>query len=454
MPITRVLIANRGEIAVRIIRACDELGIDTVLAVSDADRDSLPAKLAKRTICIGPAAATDSYLNINAVVMAALASEADALHPGYGFLAESPELAEKCLEQGITFVGPAADHIRLLGHKVEARKLAQKCEIPILSGSEKVNSAEEAVEIAEEVGFPVMLKAAAGGGGRGMKIISSADEIADVFSAASAEARVAFGDDTLYMERFIANARHVEVQVLGDSHGNVIHLGERDCSIQRRHQKLIEEAPAPGLTKDFKGEMYDAALRLAHSIGYVNAGTVEFIVDCDRNQFYFLEMNTRIQVEHPVTEMITGIDLVQEQFHIAGGGRLSHSQADVTLRGHAIECRINAELPLEGFRPDPGRITEWSPPEGPDIRLDTYCHTGFSMPIYYDSMMAKLIVSGDDRADALERMRRALEKFAISGIGTTLPFLSFVMNDPDFSAGNVSTALADRLIAEMIEQAK
>ena len=452
MSISRVLIANRGEIAVRIIRACRALGIETVLAVSDADRVSLPARLADRTVCIGPASPTQSYLNFKAIVTAALATESDALHPGYGFLAESPELAQACAEHGITFVGPTPEQIRQMGNKLQARTLARQFGLPMLAGSEKVHSFEEATDASRRIGLPVMLKAAAGGGGRGMKVVTDHKDMRQMFASASAEARSAFGDDTLYLERYIPNARHIEVQVLGDRFGNVIHLGERDCSLQRRHQKLVEEAPAPAISEALREEIRQAGATLARNIGYENAGTVEFILDQDARAFYFLEMNTRIQVEHPVTEAITGIDLVQEQFHIAAGEPLRFSQAEVTFRGHAIECRINAELPSEGFRPDPGRIAEWHPPEGPNIRVDSHCYSGYTVPMFYDSMLAKLIVYGADRAEAVQRMQRALERFSVVGIATTVPFLHFVMCNPDFSAGKVNTRLVEELIPQMALQ--
>ena len=454
MTVSRVLIANRGEIAVRIIRACQGLGIETVLAVSEADRDSLPARIAGRTVCIGAASTTDSYLNIKAIVAAALGTGSDAVHPGYGFLAESPELAEACAAQGITFVGPRPEQIREMGNKLQARARARQYGLPILPGSEKVHSYEEAAKVAQRIGLPVMMKAAAGGGGRGMKIVTDYKDMQQMFGSASAEARAAFGDDTLYLERYIPNARHIEVQVLGDRFGNVIHLGERDCSLQRRHQKLVEESPAPAITEVLREQIRQAGVTLARNIRYENAGTVEFIVDQDTETFYFLEMNTRIQVEHPVSEMITGIDLVQEQFRVARGESLRFSQSDVTFRGHAIECRINAELPAEGFRPSPGRIVEWRPPEGPNIRLDTHCYAGYAVPMYYDSMLAKLIVYGRDRTEALERMRRALEQFSVSGIGTTLTFLHFVMGHPDFAAGKVNTTLVERLIQQMVTQVR
>ena len=449
MTVSRVLIANRGEIAVRIIRACQGLGIETVVAFSQADRDSLPARIANRGVCIGPPSPSDSYLNVKAIVAAALGTGADAIHPGYGFLAESSELARACAEQGITFVGPKPEQIRDMGNKLQARSLARQFGLPILSGSEKVHSYAEAATVAERVGLPVMMKAAAGGGGRGMKIVTDYKDMEQAFGSASAEARAAFGDDTLYLERYIPNARHIEVQVLGDRFGNVIHLGERDCSLQRRHQKLVEESPAPAITEKLREEIRQAGVTLARRMRYENAGTVEFIVDQDAGRFYFLEMNTRIQVEHPVSEMITGIDLVQEQLRVARGEALRFSQSDIIFRGHAVECRINAEIPAEGFRPSPGRIVDWRPPEGPNIRLDTHCYAGYMVPMYYDSMLAKLIVYGSDRAEALERMRRALQQFSVAGVGTTLAFLQFVMGHADFAAGSVNTNLVEKLIRQM-----
>jgi acetyl-CoA carboxylase biotin carboxylase subunit len=451
MTIARVLIANRGEIAVRIIRACQALGIETVLAASQADLDSLPARLADRTVCIGPARAADSYLNIGALVMAALGTGCDALHPGYGFLAESEALATACDAEGIKFVGPTATHIARMGNKLEARAIARRGGVPTLQGSERVHHHQEAAAIAERVGLPVMMKAAAGGGGRGMKIVTRSEDIQRMFDAASAEARAAFGDDSLYLERYIPNARHIEVQILGDRFGNIIHLGERDCSLQRRHQKIVEEAPAPAVSEEFREQIREAAVKLGRDIGYENAGTVEFIVDQNTGAFFFLEMNTRIQVEHPVTEMITGIDLVQEQFRVAAGEKLRFVQSDITFRGHAIECRINAEVPSEGFRPSPGLITQWDPPVGPNIRLDTHSYAGYTVPIFYDSMLGKLIVYGSDRDEAIQRMCRALAQFAVGGIGTTLKFLHFAMSHTDFMDGQVNTQLVDKMIAQMAE---
>ena len=447
--IRRVLIANRGEIALRIIHAAQALGMETVLATSQADRDSLPARMADRALCIGPAQTSESYLKIDALLTAALESGCDALHPGYGFLAESEQLAEACAREGIIFVGPTPDQILRMGNKLEARALARQAGVPMLPGSEKVKDFEQAMTIADGIGYPVMLKAAAGGGGRGMKIVPRREDMQRLFAAASGESRAAFGDDTLYLERYISNARHVEVQILGDSHGHVIHLGERDCSLQRRHQKVVEESPAPLLSEALRQSIRDAALKLGRGIAYQNAGTVEFIVDGDIGEFYFLEMNTRIQVEHPVSEMVSGIDLVQEQFRVAAGEVLRFAQEDVVLRGHAIECRINAEVPSEGFRPSPGLITVWQPPQGPNIRLDSHCHAGYRVPIYYDSMLAKLIVYGSDRNEAIQRMRSALARFQVDGIGTTLPFLRYAMAHEDFVAGRVNTALVEKMINEM-----
>ena len=446
MDIQRVLVANRGEIALRVIRACQQMGIETVLAASEADRDSLPARMADRMVCIGPAASARSYLNVGAIIAAAKGSGADAVHPGYGFLSESPKLAQACADEGLTFIGPRAEQILDMGNKLKARERAKSFGIPMLPGSEKVHTHEEASQVAQRIGFPVMLKAASGGGGRGMKIVIQPEQLQRMFESASAEAKAAFGDDTLYLERYIPNARHVEVQVLGDTPGNLIHLGERDCSLQRRHQKLVEASPAPAMAEALRQAIREAGVTLARNIGYVNAGTVEFIFDEDEKKFYFLEMNTRIQVEHPVSEMVTGIDLVQEQIRVARGEKLRFRQEDIVFRGHAIECRINAELPHLGFRPSPGRITEWKPPEGPNIRLDSHCYEGYAVPPYYDSMIGKLIVYGSSRDEALARMGQALARFRIAGIGTTLGFLGYVMTHPEFAGGRVNTTLVDRMV--------
>jgi acetyl-CoA carboxylase biotin carboxylase subunit len=449
MGLARVIVANRGEIASRIIRACDALDLETVLTVSDADRDSLPARQAGRVVCIGPAAPSKSYLNRKAIVAAALGTAADALHPGYGFLSESSELAALCSANGVTFVGPRPDHIQQMGNKLQAREFAQRHGIPVLAGSEKVSTYQEALEVVEGIGLPVMMKPAAGGGGRGMKVVNEYDEMERAFMAASAEARSAFGDETLYLERFIRNARHIEVQVLGDSFGNVIHLGERDCSLQRRHQKIVEETPAPGITEELRSEIRQAAVTLARSMNYESAGTVEFIYDEDNKNFYFLEMNTRIQVEHPITEMITGVDLVQRQLLVASGKPLDMSQSQVAFRGHAIECRVTAELPYENFRPSPGRITTWTPPSGEFVRLDTHCFEGYTVPLHYDSLLAKLIVHAESRSKAIDCMLDALARFSIEGIGTTLPFLKFAVSHPEFIGERMNTHLVDRMIEEM-----
>ena len=448
LPIKRVLVANRGEIALRVIRACQQMNIGTVLAASAADMDSLPARRADRTICIGPPMSAQSYLAIDNIVMAAQASGADAVHPGYGFLSESPKMAQACLDNGLTFIGPRPHQILAMGNKLLAREQAKKLGLPMLPGSEQVRDSRDAMEVARRIGFPVMLKAAAGGGGRGMKIVTQPEQLQPMFDSASNEARAAFGDETLYLERYIANARHIEVQVLGDSHGNVIHLGERDCSLQRRHQKLVEESPAPALAEALRNAIREAAVTLARSIDYESAGTVEFIYDEDEKQFFFLEMNTRIQVEHPVSELVTGVDLVQEQLRIANGEKLRFRQEDIVLRGHAVECRINAEVPAEGFRPSPGRITEWEPPDLLNLRLDSHCYAGYMVPPYYDSMIGKLIAYGTTREEALARMANALTRFRIAGIGTTREFLAFVMTHPDFAAGRVNTMLVERMARE------
>jgi acetyl-CoA carboxylase biotin carboxylase subunit len=447
MNISRVLIINRGEIAVRIIRTCRVLGIETVLTVSEADKDSLGARLADQTVVIGtPGVAT--YLNIPVLMKTALDTGAQAVHPGYGFLSEKPELAQACTDHGLIFIGPKAEHIHQMGNKLVARTLARACGVPILSGSEKVHSFEEVLNVVQEIGFPVMIKAAAGGGGRGMKIVTEneREKIKQIFEEASAEAKAAFGDGSLYIEKYIANARHIEVQVLGDKQGNVVHLGERDCSTQRRHQKLIEEAGAPNISDSLRGEIRSAAVKLAQNISYESAGTVEFIVDQDEGRFYFLEMNTRIQVEHPVTEMVTGVDIVQEQLHVADGGKLPFTQEDIRFTGHSFECRINAEKPEEGFRPTPGVITRWEIPQGPGVRVDTHCHHGYKVPIFYDSLIGKLIVHGADREHARRRMLAALSEFQVEGISTTIPFLQKVLQTPEFKEGRVNTRILEKVL--------
>ncbi len=444
--ISRVLIANRSEIAVRVIKACREAGVETVVAVSEADRDSLPAQLADRAVCIGPAPPAESYLKVGTIITAALGTGADAIHPGYGFLAEQPELPEACVEHGITFIGPTAENIRTMGDKLWARKMVKEIGIPVIPGSELVSGHKQAQKVADTVGYPVLLKAAAGGGGKGMKTVSRAQDVKAVFEEASAEARAAFGDDRIYIEHFIPNARHIECQVIADRLGNIVHLFERDCSLQRRYQKMVEEAPSPVVSDALRDQISQAALRIARHIRYENAGTVEFILDQGQETFYFLEMNTRIQVEHPVTEMITGVDLVKEQLKVAGGEKLSLSQGEIRSNGHAIECRINAESPQEAFRPCPGRITQWIPPEGPGIRLDTHCYEGYFVPPFYDSLIAKLITKGKDRTEAIKRMRHALEGFHVAGIDTTIPFHQVIMQNPDFLNGKVNTKWVEDVV--------
>lgn len=446
MSLQRVLVANRGEIALRIIRSCHALGFDTVLAASSVDRESLPARTAGRVVCIGPGEAGKSYLSIPALIATAQGTGCDALHPGYGFLSESEDLAQACADHGIAFIGPTPAQILAMGNKLQARKLAVDCGLPILAGSARVASVDEALRAAAQVGYPVMLKAAAGGGGRGMKIAQDDGALPELFTAASNEARAAFGDETLYLERYVRNARHVEVQVLGDGQGRVIHLGERDCSVQRRHQKLVEESPAPNLPQALREAIHAAALALTSSMDYRSAGTVEFLVDADAGEFFFLEMNTRIQVEHPVTEMVTGVDLVEQQLQIAAGEGLRLQQSDVSLRGHSIECRVNAEDPDRNFFPSPGLITTWDVPQGEGIRLDTHCEPGYRVPPHYDSLLGKLIVHGRSRDDALARMRSALAAFRVEGVRTTVPFLRRVIDDEAFATGAVSTRLLSRLL--------
>lgn len=437
--ISRVLIANRGEIAVRIIRACSELGIESVVAVSEEDRGSLPARLADRTVCIGPPLPTESYLKVGTLITAARGTGADAIHPGYGFLAEQPELPEACEAYGLIFIGPTAENIRKMGDKLWAREMVRGLGIPVIPGSQLISNHRDAMRVAEKVGYPLLLKATAGGGGKGIKTVARREEVKGVFEEASAEARAAFGDDRIYIEHFIPNARHIECQIMADRYGHAVHLFERDCSIQRRYQKMIEEAPSPGLSLDIRDEISHAALRIAQHIRYENAGTVEFMVDQDLGAFYFLEMNTRIQVEHPVTEMITGVDLVKEQLRVAGGDALSLSQDEIGSNGHAIECRINAESPQADFQPCPGRIGQWDPPEGSHIRVDTHCYEGYFVPPYYDSLLAKLITKGKDRSEAIHNMQSALEGFHVSGIDTTIPFHQFVLKNPDFLHGKINT---------------
>ena len=440
----KVLIANRGEIALRVIRACRELGIQTVAVYSEADRESLHVRFADDDVCIGPPPSRLSYLNIPRIIAASEITGADAIHPGYGFLAENPEFAEICRASNITFIGPTAEQIRAMGDKASARGLAREAGIPTVPGSDGVlESAEDALAIAEEIGFPVIIKATAGGGGKGMRIAREAEQFGELFSLAQNEALAAFGNGDVYVERYLEHPRHVEIQVLGDQLHRLVHLGERDCSIQRRHQKLIEESPSPALTAELRARMGEAAITLASAIGYVGAGTIEFLLDTD-GRFYFMEMNTRIQVEHPVTEMVTGFDLVKEQIRVAAGEPLSFPQELNGLRGHAIECRVNAEDPYRNFQASPGHITAYHPPGGPGVRVDTHVYAGYTVPPYYDSLLAKVIVHGRDRAEALARMGQALDSFILEGVTTTIPFLSRVIHHPAFIAGTVDTRFLER----------
>ena len=450
MSIARVLVANRGEIALRVIKACRELGIESVIAVSEADRESLPARTADRAVCIGPPRSSESYLKVESIIAAALGTKSDAVHPGYGFLAEKPELAEACEKHGVKFIGPKPDSIRQMGNKLAARALVSEYRIPVVPGSPNVGSLKEGFALAESIGFPVLLKVAAGGGGRGIKIVTEASELQRAFEMATAEAKAAFGDATLYIERYLPNARHIEVQILGDQSGNVIHVGERDCSLQRRYQKVVEEALAYSIPEQVRKKIRTAAVTAAKNIRYENAGTIEFILDQESGKFYFLEMNTRIQVEHPVTEMITGVDLVQEQISIANGQRLSYKQSDIRFSGHAIECRITAESPRDGFRPSPGVITEWHPPEGEGIRVDSHCFEGYFVPPFYDSLLAKLITHGADRHEAMKRMGEALESFRVNGIATTIPFLGFLLHQQDYISGKVNTRWVERKLEQFV----
>jgi acetyl-CoA carboxylase biotin carboxylase subunit len=435
----RVLIANRGEIAVRVARACFDEGLESVAAVSEADRDALPAQVADRAVVIGPGPATESYLSVDRVLAAAKAAGCDALHPGYGFLSERAELAEACAEEGIAFVGPPAAVMRRAGDKMSARGVAAAAGLPTGSGSDGLEELDEAIAAAERSGYPLMLKASAGGGGRGMAVVEAPEDLERRFQTSRAEALQAFGDGRLYLERYVPRARHVEVQVLADSHGGVIHLGERDCSCQRRYQKLVEEAPAADLEPDLVERLRGAAVTLAEALEYVSAGTVEFLVDTERGDFVFLEVNARVQVEHPVTEVVTGVDIVREQLRIAAGERLSIRQEEVEIRGHAVECRINAEDPRNGFLPSPGTIGRWAPPAASEIRVDSHCQPGYTIPSYYDSLLAKAIAWAPDRRAALELMRRGLDRFLIEGVETTVPLLRDVVSDPSFAASPVTT---------------
>jgi len=441
----KILIANRGEITVRIIRACRELGIRTVAVYSDVDRESLHVRLADESVCIGPASPAQSYLNIPAILSAAEITDSDAIHPGYGFLSENHHFAEACMTSGITFIGPTSENIRLGGDKAKARQMMRRKGVPVVDGSDgPVPTEEIAAKVAKKIGFPVVLKASAGGGGHGMKIVKEEKDLEQAFYMAQREALTAFGNSEIYIEEYIPEMRHIEVQIMADNKGNTIHLSERDCSIQRRHQKLLEESPSPAATSEkFRKRIGELGVKAARAIKYRNVGTVEFIVD-SRGNIYFIEINTRIQVEHPVTEAVTGIDIVKEQIKLAAGMPLEYKQNQIKLSGHALECRINAEDP-ERFIPSPGKITFLSLPGGPGVRVDTAIYQGYVIPSQYDSLIAKLIVHGKDRAEAIAKMKRALAEFIIEGVHTTIPFHKKVLNNPDFLSGNFNTQFLEKM---------
>jgi len=441
----KILIANRGEIALRIIHACRELGIKTVAVYSEADENSLHVRFADEDVCIGPPRSADSYLNVPSIISAAEITGADAIHPGYGFLSESAYLAEVCEACHIRFIGPDPNVIKLLGDKARARKAMKKAGLPMLPGSDgPVEGEEMAAKVAKEIGYPVIIKAVAGGGGRGMRIVRDPEDLPNLLRTAQREAEAAFGNGDVYIEKYLENPRHIEFQIIGDHHGNVVHLGERECSIQRRHQKLIEESPSPALTDRVRRRMGSLVVDAAKAVQYTNAGTFEFLMDAD-NKFYYMETNTRLQVEHPVTEMVTGIDIVKEQIRIAAGERLSFKQSEVTFTGHSLECRVNAEDP-DTFAPSPGLIHAWSVPGGPGVRIDTFAHAECIVSPYYDSMIAKIIVHGRDRQEAIARMRRTLEMTVIEGIKTSVPLHLKIMHDADFQAGRMSTAFMERFM--------
>ena len=438
----KILIANRGEIAVRIIRAARELGIDTVAVYSTADKEALHTLLADEAVCIGPAKSTDSYLNMNAVLSAAVLTGAEAIHPGFGFLSENSKFATMCEEVGIKFIGPSGAVMDLMGDKINARTQMIKAKVPVIPGSDgEVHTSEEALVVAEKIGYPVMLKASAGGGGKGIRKVEKAEDLVAAFESASSEAKAAFGNGAMYMERVIYPARHIEVQILADQQGHVVHLGERDCSLQRNNQKVLEESPSVAIGKTLRQQIGEAAVRAAESVDYENAGTIEFLLDEAKGEFYFMEMNTRVQVEHPVTEFVTGVDIVKEQIKIADGQELSFSQEDVEIRGHAIECRINAENPAFNFAPSPGKISNlYLPSGGVGLRVDSAVYPGYTIPPYYDSMIAKIIVHGENRFDALMKMQRALYELEIDGVVTNSSFQLDLISDPNVIAGDYDTA--------------
>lgn len=444
----KILIANRGEIALRIIRACKEMDIQTVAVYSEADRDSLHVKFADEAYCIGPVASIRSYLNKVNIISAAEVTGADAIHPGFGFLSENAEFAEICESCGIKFIGPSTHALESMGAKAVARETMIKAGVPVVPGTESViKDADEAIKIAKEIGYPVIIKASAGGGGKGMRIAQSKSELVKAIQTARAEAEAAFGNAEVYVEKYVEEPRHIEFQILADNYGNTVYLGERDCSIQRRHQKLLEESPSPALTPELRARMGAEAVKAAKAVNYSNAGTVEFLLD-KHNNFYFIEMNTRIQVEHPVTELVTGIDLIKEQIRIAAGEELGYTQDDIVLRGHAIECRVNAEDPNRKFMPSPGTITEYYAPGGNGVRVDSHVYQGYTISPYYDSMIAKLIVWGQDRDEAIRRMRRALQEYVIEGIKTTIPFHLRILDNAFFQRGDFYTNFIQRRLQE------
>lgn len=442
----KILIANRGEIAVRIIRACKEMNIKTVAVYSEADKDALHTKLADEAVCIGPASPNKSYLNIKSIIEAACITGADSIHPGFGFLSENAQFAKICEESNIKFIGPTSKVIDLLGNKSNAKELMKEAGVPVIPGSDgSIKGLKDAILIAEQIGYPVILKAAAGGGGKGIRVVNSNNELEANYNIVKQEAKISFNDDEIYIEKFVKNPRHVEIQILADEHGNIVHLGERDCSIQRKHQKIIEETPSTLLDEKLRNKMGNAAVKAAKTADYTSCGTVEFLVDSDKN-FYFMEMNTRIQVEHPITEMRTGIDIVKEQIRIAGGEKLKFKQKEIEFRGHSIECRINAENPLKNFRPSPGTIKEINLPGGNGVRVDTAIYNGYTIPANYDSMIVKIITYGVTRNEAIAKMKRALEELVIDGVDTNRDFLFEIIRNPNFIRGNFDTGFIEKEI--------
>ncbi|MDS1004856.1 acetyl-CoA carboxylase biotin carboxylase subunit [Clostridium sporogenes] len=444
----KILVANRGEIAVRIIRACREMGVETVAIYSEADKDALHVQLADEAVCIGPPSSKDSYLNMYNIISATVLTGSQAIHPGFGFLSENSKFANMCKDCNIVFIGPDSDTIDKMGNKSNARDVMIKAGVPVIPGSNGViNDEEEALNIAEEIGYPVIVKASAGGGGRGIRIVHSKENMIKAFNTAKSEAKGVFGDDSMYIEKFIKNPRHIEFQILGDNYGNIVHLGERDCSLQRRNQKVLEEAPSPSMNEELRRKMGEAAIKAANAVGYKNAGTIEFLLDED-GSFYFMEMNTRIQVEHPITEMVTGIDILKEQIKIAYGEKLDIVQENIKIQGHAIECRINAEDYKNGFRPCPGKVENLYTPGGLGVRLDSSVYSGYTIPPYYDSMIGKLIAYGRDREEAIQIMKRALGEFIIEGVNTNIDFQFIILEDENFIKGEYTTKYIEKMLTD------